>query len=484
MSPTFSDPVDTTLPAARRVAAHSQRLREQRERRRFERTFWMLVAALTLVAAVFLLLGSLQGPKLSSAIIDPARVTEQAGQQLRLFANQPLGEVTPDQVTVTPAADVSVSVQGDLMIVQFEQRLRFGTEYLVEVSDVSAPSRDATSTFTHRFTTAQGGVLYLDRGDDVDEVLRAPLDGEGRGEVVVVAPGIQHIAPIENVVVVARDADDGTSVLESVAADGGVQPLTLPDGVRVDRLIVPPSGTLLGMVLTTVDPESSELPVDNALAIVDLAGQGIASIVPGLDGEPITTLNAAFLPDAVTLIVHAFDQSLLRVELTEPPLALPVGQIPEMYALSTDGTRITGSDAFGGVVVDLASGGESRLDPSLVEGELAFGGQAILTSTELRVQKVAIADVVTGAVRVVLVADDGSGVARVLLRTIDDRGSIGDFTISPNDQYVAVEVTPSVEDAVPDGRPVNGRATSVTTVIIDIESGAVVRTLEGFSPIW
>lgn len=452
--------------------------------RRFERTFWMLAASLAAIAAVFLLVGSLQGPKLSSALVDPLRVTEQAGQQLRLFANQPLGEVSPDQVTVTPSAEVSVTVDGDLLVVQFEQRLRFGTEYLVEVRDVSAPSRDATSTFTHRFTTAQGGVVYLDRGDDVDEVLRAPLDGEGRGEVVLAAPGIQHIAPIENVVVVARDGNDGTSVLESVAADGGVQSLTLPDGVRVDELIVPSSGTLLAMVITTAEPESSESPLEGALAVVDLAGQGIVSIVPGLDGNPIRALEAAFLPDATTLIVHAFDQSLLRVELTDPPLALPVGQIPEMYALSTDGSRVTGSDAFGGVVVDLATGDESRLDPSLVEGELAFGGQAILTSTDLRVQKVAVADVATGAVRVMLVADDGTGVARVLLRTVDDRGSIGDFTISPNDQYVAVEVTPSVADAVADGRPVNGRATSVTTVIIDIESGAVVRTLEGFSPIW
>ena len=46
---------------------------------------------------------------------------------------------------------------------------------------------------------------------------------------------------------------------------------------------------------------------------------GIAVIVPGLDGEPITTLDAAFLPDATTLIVHAFDQSLLRVELFSSP---------------------------------------------------------------------------------------------------------------------------------------------------------------------
>ena len=63
-------------------------------------------------------------------------------------------------------------------------------------------------------------------------------------------------------------------------------------------------------------------------------------------------------------------------------------------------------------------------------------------------------------------------------------GSIGSFAVSPNDQFVAVEVTPSVTDAEPDGRRVNGRPTSITTVIVDIETGAVVRTLEGFSPVW
>jgi len=482
------------LPAARRVAATSRRIREQRARRRFERTFWVLVASLAVLSAVFLLLGSMQGPKLSSAVVDPARVTEQPGQQLRLFANQPLGEVTAEQVTVTPEADVSVSVQNELLIVQFEQRLRYGTEYTVEVNDVAATSRDATATFTHRFTTAGASLLYLDRGDVVDEVLRAPLDGTGRGEVVYAAEGIQHIAPIENVIVVARDAPGGTSVLESVSSDGGVQQLRLPEGVRVDRLVVPPFGTLLGMVLTTVSPTENEGEsldevqqgggLDEAFAVVDLTSEGIVAVVPGLDGAPIHTLDAEFLPDGATLIVHALDQTLLRIELVGAPVALPIGQVPKMFGLSTDGTRLTGSDAFGGVVLDLATAVESRLDPSLVEGELAFGGEAVFTRTELRIQKVAVVDTATAAVRVLLVADDGSGVARVLLRTADDRGSIGDFMISPNDQYVAVEVTPSVADAVPDARPVNGRPTSVTTIVIDIESGAVVRTLQGFTPIW
>lgn len=450
----------------------------------------MLVAGLGVISAVFLLLGSLQGPKLSSAVVDPARVVEQPGQQLRLFANQPLGEVSADQVTVMPAAEVTVSVQDEVLIVQFEQRLRAGTEYLVEVQDVAATSRDATADFAHRFTTPAASLLYLDRGDTADEVLRAPLDGTGRGEVVHAAPGIQHIAPVENVVVVARDAPGGTSVLESVSSDGGVQQLPLPEGARVDQLVVPSTGTLLGLVLTSAPPAddpgtlAAAEPLERALAVVDLAGAGLVEIVAGLDGAPITTLDAEFLPDGASLIVHAFDQSLLRVDLGDAPLALPVGQMPEMHALSTDGTRVTGADAFGGIVLDLATAVESRLDPSLVDGELAFGGEAILTRTELRVQKVAVADPATGAVRVLLVADDGSGVSRVLLRTVDDRGSIGAFTLSPNDQYVAVEVTPSVADAEPDGRPVNGRATSVTTIVIDIESGAVVRTLEGFAPRW
>jgi hypothetical protein len=100
------------------------------------------------------------------------------------------------------------------------------------------------------------------------------------------------------------------------------------------------------------------------------------------------------------------------------------------------------------------------------------------------VQKVAIPDATGGAFSTLLVADDGSGASRLLLRTIDDRGSLGSLAVSPNDQFVAIEVTPSVADAVPDGRRVNGRPASITTVIVDIETGAVVRTLEGFSPVW
>ncbi|MDO8338709.1 MAG: hypothetical protein Q7T15_10715, partial [Microcella sp.] len=244
--------VEEQFPGVARAADHGRRLREERDQRRFARSFAALVGVLVGLGLIFLALGVLQGPKLSSAQLDPARVTEQSGQQLRLFANQPVDPVDASAVTVEPAAATSVTVQGELIVVQFDERLRYGTEYTVRVEGVGAPSRPNTSTFEHRFTTASASVLYLDRDDSgVDEILRADVEGAGRGEVVHAAQGIQHMAPVERVIVVARDDGAGGSILESVDAPSGrIERLALPEGVRVDRLIAPRAGTTVALVLS------------------------------------------------------------------------------------------------------------------------------------------------------------------------------------------------------------------------------------------
>lgn len=492
MSPTSSEPgeparhggVHPQGEGTRRTAEAGRRLREQRELQRFRRTFWVVVGALGAIAAVFLVLGALQGPKLATAQVDPQRATEQSGQQLRMFANQPLSDVDASQVVVEPQTDVTVTVQDDLLVVQFDERLRYDTVYTVTVTDVAARSRAAVSTFSHSFETAGASLLYLDRGETEDEILRAEVSGTGRGEVVHAAPGIQDFAPVEGVLVVARDAGTGESVLESVLTEtGDAETVRLPDNARVDRIIAPQTGTLLGLVLTEVVEEGTP-QFSSALAYVDLAGDREVRIVQGLDGEPVRALDAMFLPGGSTLLVHALDQSLLRIDLLSPELVLPVDQLPTVWNLSTDGTRVSGSDSFGGLFLDLESGEETRLNPSLFEGEVVFGGETVLLSDERWVQKVAVPDASGGSFAIVVVVDDGSGASRQLARTIDDRGSIGALSVSPNDQYVAIEVTPSVEDAEPDGRRVNPRPTSITLQIIDIETGALVRSLEGFAPVW
>jgi len=505
VSPTSSEQtsVEEQFPGVARAADHGRRLREERDQRRFARSFAALVGVLVGLGLIFLALGVLQGPKLSSAQLDPARVTEQSGQQLRLFANQPVDPVDASAVTVEPAVATSVTVQGELIVVQFDERLRYGTEYTVRVEGVGAPSRPNTSTFEHRFTTASASVLYLDRDDSgADEILRADVEGAGRGEVVHAAQGIQHFAPVERVIVVARDDGAGGSVLESVdARSGRIERLQLPPGVRVDRLIAPRAGTTVALVLSPSaaapaegdggEDDGGEVAAADAaggiamrlLALLDIGGDRALQPLVDLDGEPLTALGAWFLPEG-DLLVHTVDETLVQLDPAAPETVLPIGGYPTVHGVSTDGARVSAADSFGGVALDLATGEEERLNPSLVEGEVAFGGEAALTAAGLRVQKVAVADSATGAFATVLVADDGGGVSRLLARTIENRGSLGPVLLSPNDQYVAVEVTPDIEAATSDGRLVEARPTSVTLAIIDVATGQLVRTLEGFAPVW
>lgn len=467
-----------------RAAEHSRALRHERAARGFRTTFWGLVVGLTAFAGLFLALGALQGPKLSTAQVDTVRVTEQAGQQLRLFANQPLSDIDPEQITVTPSVPFTVTVQSDLIVVQFAQPLRFSTEYTVEVADVAAPARESRSTFEHRFTTAPGDLLYLSRSDSIDQILRLDVVGTGPGEVVHEAPGIQRFAPVENALVLARDAPGETSLVEVVdTASGIVEEIRVPDGTRVDALVTPPTGTTVALILSSVDRDA-EGALTRALALVDLAAEGVPDLVTGLDGEPLSTLSAHFTTAGDELLVHTLDQTLVSFPIGNPELQLPGGQYTEVYGLSSDGGRLSASDPFGGVAVDLETGEEERINPSLFEGLLAFGGEFQLTAGETWVQRVALTDDSGEAFANLLVSDDGSGASQLVARTIDDRGSLGAFQLSPNDQYVAIEVTPVVADAEPDGRPVTPQARSVTLAIVDLETSELVRTVSGFAPAW
>ena len=483
MSPTSSEKVQ-------RVAEHSRALRDARAERGFRTRFWMLVAGLTVIGAVFLVLGALQGPKLSSAQVDAARATEQPGQQLRFFANQPVDDIDAAQVTVEPAAEVAVTVRNELVTVQFVDRLRWGTDYTVRIEGVTAPGRRVAGGMEHRFTTPAAELLYLDRGEEVDEVLRAPVVGEGRGEVLYAAPGIQRFALVEGALLVARDAPkgaavaEGASLLEVVDLDSGrTEELRLPSAVRVESMTAAPAGTTAALVLTSAGEQGAEGPFQQSLVTLDLGGAREVQLVQGLDGEDLRVRGAWYPGSGTALLAHTIDGILLQIDQVSGTPPLPLGDYREVFGPSSDGGRLAATDDFGGVLLDLASGKEGRVNPSLFEGEIVFAGETRVTAADLRVQKVAVA-AEDGTFTTLLVADDGGGASRLLARTIDDRGSLGALALAPNDQYVAVEVTPVLSEAVSDGRIVAPRPTSVSIAVIDVDSGTVVRTLAGFAPSW
>ena len=446
-----------------------------------------VVTVLALLCGVFAVLGYVQGPKLSSAQVDTEQVTTRSGQQLRLFANQPLATVDAADVTITPAAEFTVTTSGAVVAVQFEQPLHYAARYVVEVDGVTSEFDDQASTLSYEFTTGSPPLYYLDRGEAapgqpagevVDEIIRTETRTNER-TVVYSAPGIQEFALLGTTAAVSSIAPDGTSALSLVSFDdGGAEPLNLPAAGVVENLHAADDGVTIGFGFSTADRA-----FDDTLLTLDLdAGRDFVPVA-ALDGSPLAVKNWFFIPGGVSLAAQDRDDDAIVVVDTATGVALPLGTFSSLESLSTDGTRLGVTNPFGPVVLSIADLDDTEFAPSPIDGVTPFAGEFQLMRGDDLVQHVVLVDYSSSAFENLLVADDGT-TSRELLRTVDDAGSIGDFSISPNDQYVAVEVVPNVASSVSDGYPVNDRATSITTVIIDIETGTQVKSVAGLGLQW
>ncbi len=451
---------------------------------RFRRAFWGLAGVLFVLCAIFVLLGFLQGPKIATAIVDTNAVVAKSGQQLRIFTNQPVGAVTPEQVTITPAVAHSVTASGDVIAVQFEARLAYATEYEVSIAGVQNPALGQTSTISFRFMTASPRLYYLDRGESgaSDEIITTSLEGTTR-TVVYSAPLVQSFAAIDAGLAVVTLSGGRESALDLVSADGiAVERVRLPGSAAIGELDATESGSLIGFTLTSADggafPEFS-----STLVTLNLDGDRTVSPVLGLNGEPINVLGWAFVPGTTSLVALTRESSLILVDPTVPGSIVPLGQYLEFGGISPDGSRFVVNDAVGSLAVSIDDGSEERLVPSPIDGDVAFLGQTVVLSSGNRVEKLALFDAEGGRFQSVLAFDDGAQ-SSALFRTIDDAGSIEKFAISPNEQFVAVEVVPDFATAVSDGYLFDARYTTTTTVIVEIATGQVVRSLDGFGLLW
>ena len=446
----------------------------------FRRALALTVAALLVLCGLFLALGYFQGPKLSSAVVDTRAVVEQGGQQVRLFANQAVGQIRPSQVTITPETGFTVTTQGDVIAVQFASRLRYATDYRIVVDGVTSVYLDQPSTLSYEFTTDSPVLHYLDRGETADDIVTTGLTGADR-TIIYSAPHIQDFAVLDDFLAVVTLNDDRTSALSFVNTDTSVvESVRLPDTGSISGLDASAAGNAVGFTLTSAAAGVGQRN-NSTLYTIDLTAGRTASPVLGLGGDPIDVLGWQFIPGSATLLALTFDRSLLLVDPTGA--VSPLGQFMELDKVAPDGLSATLTDSFGEVSLTLATGEVRRLEPSPVEGERAFQGATAVLANGDRIQKVVVPDATGRRFSSLLVYDDGTS-ARVLYQTPGDVGSISDFSVSPNGQYVAIETVPDAAAAVSDGYFFDARATSVTTVIVDVETGAQTRSVEGFGLHW
>ena len=458
--------------------------------RPFRRALAITVVALVLFVAGFAGLNYLQGPKLSSGSVDAGRVVAQGGQQLRLFANQSIRTVAKKHVSVNPAVPFTVSTSGAVIAVQFTDRLRYGTKYSVRVSDVANAFQPRVSTFDYTFTTAPAEIYYLDRADPAtgagqdDSIIRTGLSGNER-TVVYSAPRIQQFVVFAQAIAVTTLADDGTSSLSLVGLSSKlVEQIPLPGAGAIDELQGESNAGLLGFVFTSAGPAASR-EFNSVLMRIDLSGAHTVAPVPDLAGTPLKALGWGFLGGSTSIIAQGEDQTVLLIDASKSAPPVPLGQYTELGRSSPDGKTIVVSDVFGKIAYSLADGTKTRIPSLPIAGASTYGGDVVLLGKDMaRVQQVAVFDSATGGkFQSYLVYESGT-TARILYQTKDDAGSIEGFSISPNGQFVAVNVIPDYANSVSDGYPVDAQSTSIRTVFIDIASGAVMRSVEGSDESW
>ncbi len=458
--------------------------------RPFRRALAITVVALVVFVAGFAGLNYLQGPKLSSGSVDAGRVVAQGGQQLRLFANQSIRTVAKKHVSVNPAVPFTVSTSGAVIAVQFTDRLRYGTKYSVRVSDVANAFQPRVSTFDYTFTTAPAEIYYLDRADPAtgagqdDSIIRTGLSGNER-TVVYSAPRIQQFVVFAQAIAVTTLADDGTSSLSLVGLSSKlVEQIPLPGAGTIDELQGESNAGLLGFVFTSAGPAAAR-EFNSVLMRIDLSGAHTVAPVPDLAGTPLKALGWGFLGGSTSIIAQGEDQTVLLIDASKSAPPVPLGQYTELGRSSPDGKTIVVSDVFGKIAYSLADGTKTRIPSLPIAGASTYGGDVVLLGKDMaRVQQVAVFDSATGGKFQSFLVFESGTTARVLYQTKDDAGSIEGFSISPNGQFVAVNVIPDYANSVSDGYQVDAQSTSIRTVFIDIASGAVVRSVEGSDESW
>ena len=490
MTPTSTDQYSTTDPYSA-------------QERRYVRGIIATIVVLAILCGGFLVLNTLQGPKLSSATVDRTLVTSQAGQQLRLFANQNLAQITAKQVVVRPAAPVTVTTTGQVIAVQFDQRLDYGTRYSITVKGVHSSYQDQRAEFHYSFSTAAASLYYLDRADPakgadgLDSVVRTGLKGSASREVYS-ARHIQEFVVFSGLIAVVTIADDGTDRLDLVQVSDPtkVEHIALPVPGIVEKLQASPDGTRIGFVF-------SGGGVSDELMTVDLTGTHQVAAVVGLNGQPLQVLDWFFLSarpasgagttagasaGSNSIVAQATDQSVTLIDPTNPTLATPLGTFSALEGESPDGTSILVADPLSRISLRLRDLRETRLETHEVGGNQTFGGAMQLLADEggqaASVQQAAVPDPRTGAYETYLLYQRGSSTTRILFGGQDYTGSIDDFSVSPNGQYVAVATVPDFATSTSDGYPHEPRATSVTTIFIEVATGRVVRSVAGFDVDW
>ncbi|MGO2468189.1 MAG: hypothetical protein ACTH7O_04095 [Microbacterium gubbeenense] len=451
-------------------------------RRRYARTVGVVLAFFVVIGGAAAAVSITQGPRVTDVQADPAAATGASGSRVILTANQSLGEIGEDQVTVEPETEFTVDAAGRTVGVRFPIALDAGTKYTVTVAGAQGIGGGPEANLSTTFTTPPAGVLALERDPDGDDRIVSRTIGGSDATPVFTAENIDDFRATSAYLVASIVDEETMRVIVVDRASGEQADAALPGPGTVLGLQVSERGQLYGFTFTDQDV-SAESGRKNVLFTGSLAGAFDHAepdpVVVG--GEEPSIDRWRFVPEKSSLLLNDFSGDLTLVDRTDPE-----GEVSSFgTALSIEGVARSTYTALidrieeGFVELDLATGEQQVVSTADLGGERLLGHMIPLADGGTLRSYALLEEGIPTTSDVVIV--DPEGEAREVASTSDGE-ALQQVCASPSVQYIAVAVSPIAGNAY--GGQVQTLPQEIETRIYDADTGDLVEAWPGFDISW
>lgn len=464
---------------------------DQRQRLQFRRFTLGFILILVASASGLGVINATQGPRISSIEMNQEALITRPGQRVLIHTNQRLAPITPDQLKISPSTDVEeITVNQNTITVRFAAILDYSTNYTVSVHARGAfTGIDAKLHFT--FSTSDTDVFSLQRdtrqdsrgNDRPDQILRTSISGTTPSEKVFEAPRIQEYVPLQNLfAVVTLDKNNTPSLILTSPSDGVQVPVDVRGANTIRELHATSRGDLFGYIL---DRGSQAGEPRSSLFLYDLTtGEGKPTPVTGFSGNSLPVIDWAFVPGTNSLVAQGEDGQIYLIDPLTNSNPTPVGQHVEMRGFIPGTAQLIVVDPVGKSIIDLETGTtkplnltELQVPANLYQAKVLPLSQASYIGQYTEIKPGMSSKDATS----VLILSEPTG-SRELYRTSSPGSRIRDYCLSPNGQYLAVEVIS--QEGVLDNYPVVYGYSASSIIFVPLTMSASTRSINGFLPDW
>lgn len=462
----------------------------KRVHKRFHRRVLVISIGLLVVIvglSVLLLQG---GPRIRKVTYDGMLLTREASQRIVLHSNQPLKDIDPQQVSLTPQVEYSVATSGETIVLQLRQRLDYGTTYTLAIQDMTTSTGRKTN-FETEITTPSARYYYIKRNHitaqgilaekELDTIRHGTLADESEGSTIYTAHQILDYAILGDELVILSAAENGAQNLVIYnEAQNRERIIPLPEEGTISRLAASPNGKLLGFLFRPRHNTSNTY--EQSLLIYDVVADSLAPVQGVGSANDLQVTSWYFHPDGSSLILQTLTNVVLLVDAYHQHQPVAIGSYHGVGNFSQDGSQVIVTSLGDGLMA-LNLRTHDKEIPKPTQPNAVISHLRILQNSSGFLQVSGSYSEITKVYRKVFEMTNNTEV-RELYGADMKEVQIGDFGISDNDQYLTLDASSmatnwKLDDYTDHPKPIN-----IRTLIVNTKTRDTVKEVDGFKLTW